>query len=284
MKKTPLKKRPSRSLYYAALSKIAAFTALGIVGLTILGTVYNLFAYHYVEGGFRMLFSTVMFILANLILIVGGFGIGYAFLKNLAKSKRERMVLAAAFGLLSYYFYNLVFDGIIWALLRYTTHTYLPHTEYGPLVVLLLSGLVAFLWRKNVRMGRKNLMLGLVLFFWAEQLWQAVETLIIITGNMPDATMGSVAWWVFIPGLLTSPLIAGLVYFGLIRRQIGRLARVFYATFFAAAVNIGSILVWSFDTSHQLQTANIIQLIWGVVSILLFAGFGIGLYLIRRIA
>lgn len=253
-----LKKSSAKSPYYYAISKTAAIATLVVIAISIIGTLYSIPLYHLAGPNTPIYYFQVFsYLLADLITVGGGFLIGWLITGKLSRSRSERIVLAGTVGAITYFGY-LILSLLVSFLFMHLLNRYVPLvSELMPLITLIIVSLFStLLVRTTARRARRIVMITLVAAFWLDQLWTSIEILRTLLGNAPGSSFTAVPWWIFVPALLSGPLLSAIIFF-LALRRIGRLASIFYVTFLAAILALFSTTAWKFITLPDASMLNV---------------------------
>ena len=255
--------RLTSSLYYNHLLKTAVLVTTVLVVLTIISSLYSLVTYHWTGSTHpRYVVSVIIFTLSTTIMIGGGFVFGLLINRHLPR--KERIVMAGAYGLLAQSFYLLAFAGLLWIVFHFFG-VRPAVTTFGPFIALAATVLIAGALRLS-RLNATKILMGIfVAIFIARQVNFVAEIARVFAGRGSEVVATTIPLWPLILGILVSPIVISLAFYAVLSR-VGRLARLFYATFFATAIEFFAASLFSFITGLENDNTWFLEILYVVVT------------------
>lgn len=258
---------------YARLEKV--LTLAGLV-LIVVGCIANAFS-AYLNIGFVSQPIDVIYYFRNIILLGGGFAIGY-----LLTRKSERITLRDK--LFAGVFYAILASSLSWMLdlirfgLRNTTD--IPRFPWGwvlfegiPLIALITTFVLVVVSQRKLNRSAVGAVakISLIASFVLYQLYVLIPS--------PGADFSNTSVWLTVAGYLTTPLVVAVVSFLVLKNVKILFDRLLYASFIGAAYVILMYALWDFRTDASSEATNVFSI---VVTFISLAAAGSMLWQARR--
>ena len=247
---------------------------LTLAGLTLIlvGVIANLFS-AYVNRGFIHAPIDFLYYFRYIILLGGGFAVGYLLTNKAARSTHyNRLFIGVGYAVLAMTIYWL-FDVARVGLQGPVGHLTYPWANIvfmcePVLAVVTVLILATFSQRKSVRSGLNTLTkVALVIAFIVYQVYTLASGAyyILIGTAQPDPL------WLTIGGYFITPIVIAIVSYALLNGVKRRFDRFFYAALIGAFYSCLTSVLWEFRTDPSNTATNVFGSVVAILT-LLFVG------------
>lgn len=254
------------------LKPIEKTLATAGIAIVIFGCLSSIF-YWYVNQRFVYEPLSLVYYLNYLIILGGGFAIGYLLARK--GSQLGKLYTGATYAFLTMLFYSLTFgvrfivEGLFGSIPFPWGRIFF---EGAPFIALIITFLVAYFLQFRRRSTSPSIvtMRTFVGIFLVAQLYD-IGNLIYWSVTTPNSDSTSPLWLV-IGGYLINPLAVALIAFLSFRRVKGTTQRLFSAAFIGTFSYILLYSLWNFRTDATAEATNVFQIVSVVILLVITGG------------
>ena len=254
------------------LTSVEKTLALAGTALVTFGSVSSIY-YLYVNQRFIYELPSIVYYLNYLIILGGGFVIGYLLARK--GSQLSKAYVGAVYAFLAILLYTLTF-AVRFIIERFFGPIPFPWGrilfEGAPLIALIIAFAIAY--SLQFRGGRSALTLTsmktFVGIFLVAQLYDIGNT-IYWAVTSPSSDYSASPLWLLIGGYLINPLVVAFIAFLSFKQIKSKTQRLFSSAFIGTFSYVLFYSLWNFRTDAAADATNIFQIITFVI-VLLFTG------------
>lgn len=254
---------------FTSTEKILATTGTALVIFGSLSSIY----YWYINQRFVYELPSLVYYLNYLIILSGGFAIGYLLTRK--GSQHNKTFAGATSALLAILLYSLTF-AVPFISERIFGSLPFPwgriFFDGAPIIALIITFVIAYSLQFRRRHNALTLtsMKTFVAIFVIAQLYD-IGNMIYWTITSPSSDYSTSPLWLLVGGYLINPLVISLIAFLSFKRIKSMTQRLFSAAFIGTLSYVLLYALWNFRTDVTVEATNIFQLV-SVVILLLFTG------------